>query len=91
MENKLTKGQKLYYARIFDKVGIFEVIDMHIRGVYDTYFVCVENRTKHAYLFPNDVINKTVFFNRDEALDLVLEAESNCKKSINTEKYYEEY
>ena len=91
MENKLTKGQKLYYARIFDKIGVFEVIDMHVRGIYDTYFACVEERTKHAYLFPNDSINRTVFFARDEALDLVLEAESNCKKVISTEKYYEEY
>ena len=88
---EVTKGQKVYYARIFESVGMFEVIDLKIRTVEDTWFVGTEQRTKQAFLLGMNSINKTVFFDRQQALDLVLAAQSKSKKKENSEKYYEEY
>ena len=88
---EVTKGQKVYYARIFESVGMFEVIDLKIRTVEDTWFVGTEQRTKQAFLLGMNSINKTVFFDRQQALDLVLAAQSKSKKKEDSEKYYEEY
>jgi hypothetical protein len=78
---ELVKGQKVYYARIFESVGMFELIDLKIRTVEDTWFVGTEQRTKQAFLFGKDSINKTVFLDRGEALELVIEAQETYKKT----------
>ena len=78
---ELTKGQKVYYARIFESVGMFEVIDLKIRAVEDTWFVGTEQRTKQAFLFGMNAIDKTVFLDRQQALDLVLDAQEKYKKT----------
>ena len=78
---ELTKGQKVYYARIFESVGMFEVIDLKIRTVEDTWFVGTEQRTKQAFLFGMNAIDKTVFLDRQQALDLVLDAQEKYKKT----------
>jgi len=88
---QLTKKQKVYYARILDTVGLFEVIDLRIRTVEDDWFVGIEDRTKHAYLFSNNALNKDIFFDREEAVNKVKIAEKNCTKKFSGEKYYEKY
>ena len=87
---ELTKGQKVYYARILEPVGIFEVIEIKLRTIEDTWFVGTENRSKQAYMFSKNMLNKTIFFNRDEALAVVKAAEKNCKKTFTKETYNEE-
>lgn len=93
MENKnnITKGTVLYYAQCLETVGVFEVLDLKVRTVEDTWFVGIENRTKHAYLFSYNNIGKYVFFNRKDALAIVKERQKNYKKSSDEEIYYEEY
>ena len=86
---ELTKGQILFYARVIEPVGIYEVLELKIRTVEDTYFVGTEKTTKHAYLFGNSALNKLVFKDRKKALNIVKEAEKN-KKEISSETYYEE-
>lgn len=76
----LTKGQKVFYARIAESVGMYEVIDLKIRTVEDTWFVGTEQRTKQAYLLGMNSINNTVFLDRQQALELVIEAQENSKK-----------
>ena len=77
----LTKGQKVYYARIFESVGMFELIDLKIRTVEDTWFVGTEQRTKQAFLFGMNSIDKTIFLDRQQALDLVLDDQEKYKKT----------
>lgn len=81
----------LYYARIIPTVGIFDVCQLTIRTVKEDYFVGCDESDKHAYLFNYSDLDETVFHRRKDALDLVLAAESNNKKKINKETYYEEY
>lgn len=86
----MNKGDILYWARIIPNVGIYDVIDLKIRTVEDTWFVGIDNRDKQAYLFNNLSIDKTVFVNREDALYKVIDAEENKpKKKFETE--YEEY
>lgn len=79
----------LYYARIVPRTGIYEVCELLIRTVEETYFVGIDKRDKHAYLFLYSDINNTVFENRKEALKKVKDAEKN-KIKTNYEIYYEE-
>ena len=85
----LEKGQIVYYARIIKNVGIYDVLELKIRTVADTYFVGTEKNSKHAYLLSNSYLNETVFYDRKQALKIVKEAEKN-KKEVSTETYYEE-
>ena len=80
----------VYYSRIIPTSGIYDVYELIIRTVEDDWFVGIEKRDKHAYLFNDNDINKVVFKNRNDALNKVLEAEAN-KKEVNNETYYEEY
>lgn len=86
----MQKGEKIYYARIHSSVGLYEVYDLKIRMVEENWFSATDKRTQKAFIFSNKDIGKTVFFDRGEALQLVLKAEEG-KKTINNEKYYEEY
>lgn len=87
---ELNKKDIVYYARIIPNVGIYEVCELIIRTVQDTWFVGVDKRDKHAYLFSYKSINDTIFLSRKEALQKVKQSEK-CKKIISDEKYYEEY
>lgn len=89
--HNIKKNDVLYYARISDNLGMYELCELKVRTVKDTYFVGLENRTKVAFLFGYELIGKTVFFDRKEALRKVKEAEKNKPKDISTETYYEEY
>lgn len=90
MEIKLNKKDIVYYARAMDNVGIFDVIELKVRTVGDDYFTGIDDKTKHAFIFNISDLNKTVFFDRKDALIVVNEAEKN-KRNISEEKYYEEY
>lgn len=85
----MKKKDILYYARIVPKTGIYEVCELLIRTIEETYFVGIDKRDKHAYLFLYSDINNTVFENRKEALKKVKDAEKN-KIKTNYEIYYEE-
>ena len=90
MYDKIRKNDIIYYARIMPKLGIFDVYDLKVRTIADTYFVAIDKRDKKSYLFNFTDINKTVFANREDALSKVKKEEKN-KPKISTETYYEEY
>ena len=89
--HNLKKKDILYYARIIPQTSIYDVCELSIRTIEDTYFVGTDKRDKHAYLFSYNVIDKTVFHNRKDALKIVKEAKNNKPKDISTETEYEEY
>lgn len=89
-EKEIKKSDVAYYARVLPTVGVYEVVEMKIRTVADDFFVGVDKLTKHAYMFKISDIDKTVFFDRKAALNVVKEAEKNGKK-VSDEKFYEEY
>mgnify|MGYP006868078864 CR=1 FL=1 len=86
---KIKKKDKIYYAQILQRVGVYNILECTVRSVYETYFVCVEKRDKHAYLFNYTDIGNSVFFNRQDALEKVNLAEKD-KIEVSNETYYEE-
>lgn len=91
-ENKIEvkKSNIVYYTRIMPTVGLYEVVEVKVRTVADDFFVGVDKNTKHAYMFKISDINKIVFFDRKDAVNVVKASEEKGKK-ISDEKYYEEY
>ncbi len=90
MFKAINKKDKLFYARIIPTTGTYDVCELIIRTVTDSWFVGIDKRDKHAYLFGYDSLGETVFDNREQALSLVQRAEEN-KKQVSDETYYEEY
>lgn len=87
---QLKKKDKLYYARIIPRTRIYEVCEVIVRTVKDTWFVTVDKRDKRAYLFNNSDFDRIIFFDRNVALSKVLEAENEAPKT-KSEICYEEY
>ena len=80
----------IYYARIMPTLGIYDVCELKIRTVTDTYFVGTDKRDKRAYLFSYNVVGKCIFSNRKDAVGKAIAAEENNPK-VSKETYYEEY
>ena len=83
-------GDTLYYARIMPKLDVYDVYELRVRTVEDTYFSTIDKRDKKSYLFSYNDIGKTVFINREEAVNKTKEAEKN-KPKVSAETLYEEY
>ena len=81
-ERNIRKGDVVFYAQCLEPVGIFEVLELTIRTVEDTWFVGLEKKDKQALLFNNTDIDKCIFFDRNKALKKVKTAQANCKKVI---------
>ena len=83
-------GNTIYYARIMPTLGTYDVCELKIRTVADTYFVGTDKRDKRAYLFSYNAVGKCIFSNRKDAVEKVITAEENSQK-VSKERYYEEY
>lgn len=86
----LKKKYRLFYARIIPRTRIYEVCELFVRTIEDTWFVAVDKKDKHAYLFSYDDIGRVLFENRNIALSMVQDAERNSPK-VKEEIDYEEY
>ena len=83
-------GNTIYYARIMPTLGIYDVCELKIRTVTDTYFVGMDKRDKRAYLFSYNAVGKCIFSNRKDAVEKVIMAEESSPK-VSKETFYEEY
>ena len=90
MNKVINKGDILYYSRINPKAGIYDLCELKIRTVTDTYFVGIDKKDKQAHIFGYNALNSIVFENRAEALNKVKQAQKNNKETPQ-ETYYEEY
>lgn len=84
-ERIIKKGDIVYYAQCLEPVGVFEVLELTVRTVEDTWFVGLEKKEKQALLFSYKDIDKCIFFERHDALMTVKEAQSSCKKKVSDE------
>ena len=87
----LNKGDILYFSRIIPKTGIYDVCELYICTVEETYFVGIDKKDKQAHIFGYDRINEDIFDNRKDALNKVQRAEKNKKYGEPQEVYYEQY
>ena len=88
---KVRKNDVFYYTGIIPNCGIYDVLEIKIRSVYEDYFVGIEKRDKHVFLFYYTNIDKILFRDRKIAVNKANEAEKNKRKIVSEETYYEEY
>ena len=81
----ISNHSTVFWARIIPETGTYEVDELRIRTVADTYFVGSEKYTRQAFLFPHSDYGKVVFQDRETALKLVKEAEK-YKKSFEIDE-----
>ena len=74
----------VYYARIQKPLGVYEVLELIVRVVENGWFSAMDKRDKRVYLFADKDLNKTIFADRKEALNIVKEAEKYKRKLIFT-------
>lgn len=74
-------GTKVYWTRIQSIINTYDLYDLTVRTLYDTYFVAVDKRSKQSFIFSYSAIGKTVFENRGDALDVLKEAELSAKET----------
>ena len=74
-------GDIVYWARIAPLVDTYEVDELRIRTVADTYFVGTEKDSRQAFLFSVHDMGRVIFQDRESALALVKEAEKNGRKN----------
>ena len=80
----LKKKDVVYYTKIIPGCGIYDVYELRIRTVEDDWFVGLEKTDKQAHYFTKSDIGKTIFKDRNEALNVVRKAEKNKKNVKKT-------
>ena len=82
-------NQIMYYTQIFPNVGVYNLCEIKVCTLYETYFAGMDKRDRRRYIFNYEEIDKNIFYDRKHALSIVKEAEKN-KPKISNEIYYEE-
>ena len=71
---KLNKNSTVYFVKISPNPELTDIYDLHIRIVADDYYVGLDSTTtKHAYIFSDRDINETIFLNKADALEKLME------------------
>ena len=81
--------QHVYYTQILPNVGQYNLCEIVVCTLYDTYFAGIDKHDKRRYIFDYSDINRVIFYDRKMALHIVKEAEKT-KPKISNETYYEE-
>ncbi len=66
--NTLKKGDIVYFARVLPKVEMYELLDLHIVSINDTYCSGVYSKTKQTFLFKREEAEEVLFSDRKLAL-----------------------
>ena len=70
------KGDKVFQARIIPSSNIFELNELVIRTVSeDGWYVGIDKKDKHAYMFYEKDINIKIFSKRSDAISKIREEE----------------
>lgn len=86
----MKKGQTVYYTQIMVPLETFNLLELKVHTVKETWFTAIEIRTKRTYLFNMIDLDNVVFFDRDTALAKVKDSEKNhVKRKLTTDKVQE--
>lgn len=66
---RLKKKDQVFYLRILPEQDIKEILRLTLRTVTDSYFVGIEEKEQHAFLFYYSDIGKLVFLTYGEVLE----------------------
>ena len=65
----MKKGDKVYYCEVVPNCDIYEVLELTIRTVEDGWCVGVDEKSKQAQLFTENMLDKYVFHHRVDAVE----------------------
>lgn len=77
---EMQKLEKVYYARCLGRVDIFELLELTVRTVEDTWFSAIDAKTSQAFCFDKEDLGHVVFKERNDALQKVKELEEKLRK-----------
>lgn len=80
LKDILKEKDVVFITRIMPSVGIYDVCDVTVRYVDEDWFTGVDKRDKRVYTINKKEYNERVFTNRDDALNVVRQAENNKPK-----------
>ena len=77
----IKKKDIVYYARIIPNCGIYDLCELKVRGVYDSYFTGIDKHDKHVFLLNFSDIDKDSFCQSQRSI-------RENKRSRETQKDY---
>lgn len=81
---KLNKNDTVYFVKISSNPELADTYDLHIRTVADNYYVGLDSTTtKHAYIFSDRDIDETIFLNKADALEKLMEIKGEYNSGDN--------
>lgn len=81
--NELEKGDTVYFARILPRIKIYEVLNLNIVTIIDTYCTGVNPKNNQTYVFPKKYAEEVLFKNRRLALEYL---DSKLNENIGDDK-----
>lgn len=82
MKEEFNIGQIVFYTRILPKVGIYDLLEIKLRTVEDTYIVGCDEKDHTAYLISEIEAETCIFTSRKDALNKIKEEKKKGKENI---------
>ena len=82
MKEEFKIGQIVFYTRILPKVGIYDLLEIKLRTVEDTYIVGCDEKDHTAYLISEIEAETCIFTSRKDALNKIREEKKKGKENI---------
>lgn len=81
----MSVGDRMYMCLVVPNCEIYDVLELTIRTVLDTWAVGVDTHTKQAYLFDYNMIGSYVFASHGEAQKALLEFRAKTEIEVKDE------
>ena len=65
----MQKDDVVYFCQVIPNCNIYEILELKIRTVTEKWYVGVDEKTKQAQIFTEDMIDQYVFTHRVDALE----------------------
>lgn len=75
----ITKDEIVYWCRVIPSHNVFDLQELKIRTVGDTWFCGYDKKEQQAYLFSVKDIGHIIFKDRAEALEYIITVENRYK------------
>lgn len=82
MKEEFTIGQIVFYTRILPTAGIYDLLEIKLRTVEDTYIVGCDEKDHTAYLVSEIEAETCIFMSRKDALNKIKEEKKKGKENI---------
>lgn len=82
MKEDFNIGQIVFYTRILPTAGIYDLLEIKLRTVEDTYIVGCDEKDHTAYLVSEIEAETCIFTSRKDALNKIKEEKKKGKENI---------